>query len=142
MTLGFGLYGALMVVAATLTFVNGRSRRLEPHRAWAIRLFALAIGSWLYRMEYGFWFLVAGRLGHADDFSGWFDIVMAFFFYLPNLAVAELFIRARRSMHGALALAATATLVAASGFLALATWVFTTRFWWPGMVGGLASAFG
>ncbi|MEI9851112.1 MAG: DUF2306 domain-containing protein [Sphingomonas sp.] len=97
MDLGFGLYGALVTACAALAFVHGRARRIEPHRAWAIRLFALVTGSWLYRMEYGFWFLAMGRTGHASDFTGWFDVVMAFFFYLPNLAVAEVFIRARRA---------------------------------------------
>ncbi|APO76998.1 hypothetical protein AM571_PA00111 (plasmid) [Rhizobium etli 8C-3] len=27
-------------------------------RAWAFRLFSLTIGSWLYWMEYGLWFLL------------------------------------------------------------------------------------
>ena len=51
MDVGFGLYGALMVLAAVQTYRYARARALEFHRAWALRLFALAIGSWLYRME-------------------------------------------------------------------------------------------
>lgn len=100
MNIGFGLYGALMVVCSILTYAHARAARYEVHRAWAIRLFALAVGSWLYRMEYGFWFLVADGVGHTTHFNGWFDAVMAFSFYLPNLVVAELFIRARRSPGG------------------------------------------
>jgi hypothetical protein len=96
MNAGFGLYGALMMVFALLAYVHARAGRYEIHRAWAIRLFALAVGSWLYRMEYGFWFLVADGAGHTSSFDGWFDAVMAFFFYLPNLVVAEVFIRARQ----------------------------------------------
>jgi hypothetical protein len=138
MNLGFGLYGALMATAAGLTYAHARARRLERHRAWAIRLFALAIGSWLYRMEYGFWFLVAGKIGHTGGFSGWFDMVMAFFFYLPNLAVAEAFIRARGAAPGTpLRVAATLLLLGASGFVMLATWVFATRYWLPGIASGL-----
>ena len=96
MSTGFALYGALMAAIATLTYAAARGGRTEAHRAWAIRLFALTVGSWLYRMEYGLWFLTMGKAGHASDFHGPFDAVMAFAFYLPNLAVAELFIRARR----------------------------------------------
>lgn len=137
MNLGFGLYGMLMVLAAAETYRHARARRIEAHRGWAIRLFALAIGSWLYRMEYGFWFLVAGRVGHAGDFSGWFDMVMAFFFYLPNLAVAEAFIRARRTPRPAARNAASLALLGATAFLVLATWVFAHDFWLPGISTGL-----
>ncbi|MBC9033437.1 DUF2306 domain-containing protein [Sphingomonas sp. JC676] len=143
MNLGFGLYGALMVTAAGLTFVHARARRLEQHRAWAIRLFALAIGSWLYRMEYGFWFLVAGKIGHTSAFSGWFDMVMAFFFYLPNLAVAEFFIRARRTAPGTpIRAAAALLLLGASAFILLATWVFAKNYWLPGIASGLSGSVG
>ncbi|WP_342250704.1 DUF2306 domain-containing protein [Sphingomonas sp. OTU376] len=142
MDLGFGLYGALMVLCAGLAFTNARARDFESHRAWAIRLFALAIGSWLYRMEYGFWFLCFGKLGHTADFRGGFDMVMDFAFYLPNLAVAEAFIRARRADAApALRIGAVAALLAASAFILLATWQFATKMWLPGMATGF-EAFG
>jgi hypothetical protein len=48
MTIGFALYGAAMVVAAVQTVRHAMARRIDVHRGWAIRLFALAIGSWLY----------------------------------------------------------------------------------------------
>lgn len=138
MDVGFGLYGALMILAAERTFTHARARRTERHRAWAIRLFALTVGSWLYRMEYGFWFLTMGRLGHTGDFRGAFDAVMMFFFYLPNLAVAELFIRARGSVgHRTTTLAAAAVLLATSAFVIVATWVFTADYWGPGIMRGL-----
>lgn len=96
MNVGFGLYGILMVVAAIQTIRHARAGDFRPHRAWAIRLFALVIASWLYRLEYG----LSGLLdigGRTPDFRGWFDLVMNFFFYLPNLAVAEVYLRAQRS---------------------------------------------
>lgn len=143
MDLGFGLYGALMVTCAAMAYLHGRARRLEPHRAWAIRLFALAIGSWLYRMEYGFWFLAADAIGHESDFSGWFDVVMAFFFYLPNLAVAEAFIRARRSPgHPGFQAGAALLLLAACAFVVLATWVFANDYWGPGILEGMRANWG
>jgi hypothetical protein len=52
MDVGFGSYGVLMVIAAVQALRHARARRMELHRAWALRLFALAIGSWLYRMDY------------------------------------------------------------------------------------------
>ena len=141
MDIGFGLYGLLMITAAGTTWRRARTRCWGSHRAWAIRLFALVIGSWLYRMEYGFWFLAVGRTGHTSDFTGPFDAAMAFLFYLPNLAVAELFIRARRwPANQLLALTAVAGLVSATLFVVVATWVFTTDYWAPGVVSGLTGA--
>lgn len=141
MNAGFGLYGALVATAAVLTYVHARGRRDELHRAWAIRLFALVVGSWLYRMEYGFWFMAVGPVGHAHHFSGWFDKVMDVFFYLPNLAVAELFIRARQATRStALKTGATAALLASTAFVVTATLYFTANYWEPGMVSGVTGA--
>ncbi|MBB3347412.1 DUF2306 domain-containing protein [Sphingomonas sp. BK069] len=138
MSTGFALYGALMAVAATLTYAAARAGRTEAHRAWAIRLFALTVGSWLYRMEYGAWFLAIGRDGHTADFRGGFDQALVFLFYLPNLAVAELFVRVRRrTTRAATTLGATAVLLAATAFVAAATWFFTLRSWGPGIAAGL-----
>jgi hypothetical protein len=136
MDLGFGLYGALTVLAAVQAWRHGRARRLEQHRAWALRLLALAIGSWLYRMDYGIWLMLAGGAGHAKDFSGPFDHVMAFFFYLPNLLVVEAWLRARRTGVGApLRWSVSALMLAAAGLLAVGTYYFTLYYWWPGILG-------
>ncbi len=78
MDIGFGGYGVLMLVAAILTWRHAVAGRVELHRAWALRLYALAIGSWLYRMDYGFWLLLADGWGHRPDFTGPFDKCMAF----------------------------------------------------------------
>ena len=47
MEIGFGLHGVPTVLAALQAWRHAAARRLELHRAWAIRLFALGIGSWL-----------------------------------------------------------------------------------------------
>lgn len=139
MNIGFGLYGALVVLAAGQTFRHARARRFAAHRAWAIRLFALAVGSWLYRMEYGFWLPLTHDAGHTASFRGPMDVVMAFLFYLPNLAVAEAFIRARSGVaHGPARLAASAGLNAATFVVALGTYYFTRFFWGPAILASLA----
>ncbi len=139
MSIGFGGYGAAIVAAGAASLWNARARRFERHRAWSIRLFALAVGSWLYRMDYGFWQLFTHGLGHTATFDGPFDRFMDFFFYLPNLAVAELFIRARTpTASPAARVTATAALTVAASFLVLATYFFTRYQWGPAIV-GLAS---
>lgn len=126
MNTGFSFYGVLTVLAAVQTYRLARARRLQAHRAWSLRLFALAIGSWLYRMDYGFWLLLAASAGHTRDFRGPFDMLMAFGFYVPNLLVTEVCLRARRiTTPPALRLVAAGVLAAATGFLLLGTYFFT-----------------
>ncbi|MGV3561105.1 DUF2306 domain-containing protein [Larkinella arboricola] len=138
MSLGFGLYGILMFVSAIETYRHAVAGRLENHRRWALRLYALAIGSWLYRMDYGFWLLLTDGLGHTRTFSGPFDHVMDFFFYIPNLLVAEAFIRARQyRASSALRLGASLLLVLATGFLLVGTYYFTIYYWGPAILGWL-----
>jgi uncharacterized membrane protein len=135
MDIGFSLYGVLMVLAAVQTIRYARAGKMETHRAWALRLFALAIGSWLYRMDYGFWALLANGAGHTDDFRGPFDMVMAFFFYLPNLLVVELFLRARpKSVHPAMKVVAAGVFTGATTLLLLGTYFFTKLFWGPAIL--------
>jgi hypothetical protein len=135
MDVGFGIYGVLTAAAAIETYRHARARRLDVHRAWAMRLFALAIGSWLYRMEYGFWFLVADGAGHAKDFSGPFDKLMAFFFYVPNLLVVEALIRApRASMSATARWVAVAAFSGATAFLVIGTYYFTKFYWGPAIL--------
>jgi hypothetical protein len=138
MNAGFGLYGALMTGVAVQTYRHARARRFDLHRAWAIRLFALTIGSWLYRMDYGFWMVIAHGAGHTHEFRGAFDVFMAFFFYLPNLMVAELFIRARPApVRSALRALTAGSLTLATVFVGIGTFYFTQVYWGPSIVSGL-----
>lgn len=136
MALGFALYGTLIIIAAVETVRHARARRYDRHRAWAIRLFALVIGSWLYRMDYGFW-TVAHGTGHTHTFNGPFDHVMDYFFYLPNLVIAEAFIRARDLRLREITKRATAVLLGVAAlFLMVSTYFFTVRHWGPGILRG------
>lgn len=139
MDIGFALYGILMFSSAIGTYKYAVARQIDRHRRWALRLYALAIGSWLYRMDYGFWILLTDGLGHAHSFSGPFDKVMAFFFYLPNLLVAEAFSRARSYKASPfLRLSASLALILATGFLLLGTYYFTLYYWGPAIVNWLS----
>ncbi len=132
MNLGFALYGALMALAAVQTFRFARARDLDAHRAWALRLYALIIGSWLYRMEYGFLFALANGAGHTRTFDADIDVVMSFFFYLPNLAVVETVLRTQHlepSRWRSVAL--NGGLVMATGFVLIGTYFFTANVWGP-----------
>ena len=135
MNIGFGLYGILMLIAAVATYQHAVKGRLDKHRAWAIRLYVLAIGSWLYRMDYGFWIMLTDGVGHTPQFSGPFDKVMAFFFYVPNLLVAEVFIRDfKYRSNSLLKLLATTVLLMMTAFLLIGTYYFTKFYWGPAIL--------
>lgn len=136
MNIGFGLYGVLMFIAGIETYRHARARRIDKHRAWALRLYALAIGSWLYRMDYGFWLLLADGMGHVRNFTGPFDRVMSFFFFIPNLLLAEVLIRSRNYKTSSfLKLGSSLLLLLMTAFLLLGTYYFTKFYWGPAIVG-------
>ncbi|MEM6577057.1 MAG: DUF2306 domain-containing protein [Pseudomonadota bacterium] len=89
MSIAFAIYGALMIVAALQTIRHARARRFTLHQDWALRLFFLAIGSWLYRVHYGLWHLSTDGAGMHDDFTGPFDQVNLWAFYVPYLLILE-----------------------------------------------------
>ncbi|MEZ6030819.1 MAG: DUF2306 domain-containing protein [Hyphomonadaceae bacterium] len=137
MNIAFAMYGALMVLAAVETVRHAMARRIDVHRAWAIRLYALAIGSWLYRIGYGLFFAIMGAEdpGHTEAFLGWFDYVMDFAFFVPPLIVAEMFIRARRSQATTAGrMGAAVTLGLGAAFIAYATFFFTAFGWGPAIL--------
>ena len=137
MSAGFALYGTLVTIAAAQTYRYARRRWFDSHRAWAIRLFALAIGSWLYRMDYGFWIAFTGGLGSTQTFTGPFDHVMAFAFYLPNLAVAELVIRSTGRSNTAFRVASAAALTLGTALTLVGSYFFIKGYWGPGILAAI-----
>jgi hypothetical protein len=135
MSAGFALYGLLM--AAAQTYRHAKARRFDIHRVWAIRLFALAIGSWLYRMEYGFWIAFTDGLGSTQTFTGPFDHVMAFAFYLPNLVVAELFIRAGGRGRVWLRVGSVVGLTLGTALTLVGSYFFIRSYWGPAILASI-----
>jgi hypothetical protein len=130
MNIGFAIYGVLTMLAAVMTPIYACRRQHVAHRAWAIRLFVLVIGSWLFRMDYGLWLPLMHRLGHTGNFDGPFDVFMDFFFFIPNLIVAEIIIRTPKfRVPMVLRAIAVAGLSICSIILAFSTYYFT-RFHW------------
>lgn len=90
----FGSWGAMMMLSAVMAYVHARAKRFDLHRAWAIRLFAMVLGSWLFDIEFRAWKDLTGGAGiGAGTSSGPFDYAILYLFFVPNLLVAEFFIR-------------------------------------------------
>jgi len=93
-SIAFGLWGAVMMLCAVMAYLHARAKRFDRHRAWAIRLFAMVLGAWLFDLEIRAWKDLAGGIGVGEgNTSGPFDYAMLYLFFVPNLLVAEFFIR-------------------------------------------------
>lgn len=93
-SVAFGLWGAVLMLSAVMAYLHARAKRFDLHRAWAIRLFAMVLGSWLFDLEFRAWKDLAGGAGiGAGDTAGPFDYAILYLFFVPNLLVAEFFIR-------------------------------------------------
>ncbi|TFL18887.1 DUF2306 domain-containing protein [Jannaschia formosa] len=94
MSAGFALYGVLLAGAAIMTLRHA-GRDIARHRRWGLRLTWLAIGSWLYRVQYGLWHAASGGAGSTPSFDGPFDQAMFVGFFLPHLILLEIYLRRR-----------------------------------------------
>lgn len=92
MDAGFAVYGLLLLTAALMVLHLARTGQTSRHHRWALRFFVLAMGSWLYRVQYGLWVLATGGIGSNARFTGAFDLFMNAGFYLPWLVLLELFL--------------------------------------------------
>ena len=98
MDAGFALYGVLMILCAIQTIRHARART-SLHQIWASRLVILALASWLYRVHYGLWEITTGGIASNEAFTGVFDRIQVFAFYLPYLALYELWRRRYLARH-------------------------------------------
>ncbi|MBY5932517.1 DUF2306 domain-containing protein [Tateyamaria omphalii] len=107
MSIAFGLYGTLMIIAAIQTPRFAMARDYARHRRWGLRLIVLGLGSWLYRLHYGLWYGTTCSLSDSlcgiaaePDFSGLFDQINLFAFYLPYILVLEWWLRREQRVQG------------------------------------------
>lgn len=98
MSFWFAVYGALLIVSAANTVYYAIAKDRVRHTEWATRLIILAVGSWIYRMHYVIWYSLTDRAASNDAFTGLFDRIQVFAFFLPYLLVAEV-VFARRRMR-------------------------------------------
>lgn len=97
MLIGFSVYGLLMMITAVQTIRFALKQDITQHYQWAVRLFALVLGSWIYRMGYGFIHVNLQDWGLGKNFSGPLDYFMDFAFFVIPMLVAEIVIRSKSS---------------------------------------------
>ena len=119
--MAFAVWGAVMMLSSVMAYVHARAKRFDLHRAWAIRLFAMVLGSWGFDLEERAWEDLAGGIGMGQAGTpGPVYYALLYLFFIPNLLVAEYFIR---NKHKRVALSRTRQWLALA-MLAIAGLVF------------------
>lgn len=128
-SIAFALWGGVMMLSAAMAYVHARAKRFDLHRAWAIRLFAMVLGAWVFDLEIRAWKDLAGGVGFAEDgVSGPLDYAILYLFFVPNLLVAEFFIRnghKRLALPSRLRWPAVVAFAGAAGVFAYAIFMVT-----------------
>lgn len=129
MNIAFSLYGVLLLIATYQTIQFARQKDIPTHNEWALRLFILAMGSWFYRICYGFYFTIdPSGSGHTDDFHGLFDLIMNFGFFIPPLILLEIYFylnkRGKFNIHPIIS---SLTVLLVSGILITGCWWIFSR---------------
>lgn len=97
MDITFAIYGVLFLISSVLTIYYARKGLINRHKRWAVRTFALGIGSLLYRLYVLPLFATAFGTHktpdqEARDREMLYLNIAAWLFYIPNLLVAEIVI--------------------------------------------------
>ena len=88
--LGFAVLGMLWLFSGLMAYVHIRNKRLELHRAWMTRNYALTFAGVTLRL----WLPLLNGLGM--DFLPAY-LIVAWLSWMPNLLVAEWMVRRRQS---------------------------------------------
>jgi len=93
------LNGALILLCAIMAIHRARQKQFIAHREWALRLFILVSGVWLFRVGMMAWLTVHGQAVGFDpvSFSGPFLNVLYVCVYLLPLLLLEGYLRAHAS---------------------------------------------
>lgn len=86
---GFGLLAVIWIWTTSQAWLAARGRRFDEHRAWMIRSFALTFGAVTLRL-----YLPVAQIAHIPFMTAY--VAIAWLAWVPNLALAELYLRRSR----------------------------------------------
>lgn len=132
---GNTINAVLIICCAFMTWRTVLARQMDAHRRWAIRTFIVVSGVWFFRVGFGLWILLnkGGAPGHTDEFTGPFDIFLAFGHTLLPLAILEIYFRVRdRSGVGEYYVLATVLAVLAVA-MGMGIFFASQIFWLPNL---------
>jgi len=98
MNVSFALYGVVFLVEAFMAYYYAVTKKFLLHREWAIRTFAVGIGSALYRV-YTAPVIISGytSVSLSQEASLLWLQVAAWLFFIPNMIVCEIYLYRSRN---------------------------------------------
>lgn len=95
MQLGTSLNGVVILVCVGFAWTHARSRRVDLHRRWALRLFLAVSGVWFFRVGLMLWLIIFKAPVGFDmkSFTGPFLVALTYGQFLLPLAVLEVYFR-------------------------------------------------
>lgn len=124
----------LILIFSVLAFMTAIKRDFKSHRRWAMHLFAMVSGVWLFRMGLFAWLMINGGKPVWFDyeaFSGPFLTVLAYFVYIFTIPVVELYIHAKKSSNSAIKIGTASLFSCFAIIIILGTFAVTMGLWLP-----------
>jgi hypothetical protein len=127
------LNGALILLCAGMAFKRARQRQFVAHRVWALRLFIVVSGVWLFRIGIMAWLTLHGKPVGFDpvSFSGPFLNVLYVCVYLLPLLLMEGYLQAHASHSARLRIMTASGILLLTGVLALGVFGAIMGMWLP-----------
>ena len=125
--------GISMMICATQSYRHVRNGRIEQHKWWSYRLYALVLAALLYRLYVVVYFaliLFTPWTGSRFIFESLF-----FLFFLPNLMLVQLYRQVPHTTRLSKVLYSASLYIAATIFIGFTTGLLIFYNWWPSLKG-------
>lgn len=131
-----GINGILLVICAALAWHRARKRDFAAHRRWALRLFVLAAGVWLFRIGMAAWIAISGGIVGFDPATmrGPALWTLALGAWAVPLLVLQAYLHAERSRATGGRYAVAALLMVLTAATAFGVYRATVGMWLPPML--------
>ena len=131
--LSVSLNGLLILLFAYLAVTRARQKNFASHSEWVLRLFLVMGGVWFFRIGLMFWLMVNnGPVGFdPETFRGPFLVFLGFGQYLIPLALAELYLQAKKTNKPSLQMATSIILLGCTLITMVGTFAATMGMWLP-----------
>ncbi|PRX54378.1 DUF2306 domain-containing protein [Flagellimonas meridianipacifica] len=127
------LNGVLILLFAYLAIKRALQKNFVSHSEWVLRLFLAMGGVWFFRIGLMFWLLVNnGPVGFDPvTFRGPFLVFLGFGQYLIPLAIAEMYIRSKKTKKPSMQIATALIILLCTLITIVGTFAATMGMWLP-----------
>lgn len=128
--------GVLLILCCAFAWTAARKRDFSAHRRWALRVFVLAAGVWLFRIGLAGWIAMNGGLVgfNPATMQGPALVALSICEWALPLSLLELYLRAQKSRRSSVRWIVAATLVTAAVVTGYGAYCASVGMWIPAMI--------